>query len=483
MKEEGNLQPPTFDQLPPGPREAASSNEKKPIAPPHFSRSSRKTKPLLVGLGLILILIFIGLGVMFLRRRAKVVRKETTLIYWGLWEPEAVMQGVIAEWEEKHPSVKVKYIKQDKEDYRVRLQSAFSQGKGPDIFRFHQTWIPMLKGDLAPVPKEVVNTLGLERDYFSVIKESLQQGGQFYAVPLMIDTLILYYNKDILTAANKSPPRTWWGLRELARELTVKDETGKIRTAGAALGTTNNVDHWSDVIGLMIYQNGGDPARPNNQLVEDVLSFYTIFRREDKVWDETLPNSTLAFASGKLAFYFGPSWRVFNLLEANPQLNFAVIGVPQLPKLKETDWELAEKGEAELTNIGWASFWVEGVWQKSKHQKEAWQFLQFLASKEILQKLYTAERQVRLFGEIYPRFDLAQTLTSDPLLAPFIEQARIAKTWYLCSATHDAGINDRMIKYYQDAINSINQGEQITKALETLDQGVQQVLTQYQISP
>lgn len=446
------------------------------------SQPNKKAIFLLIGFGFLLFLL-LGLGIRTLLKGRKSNEKSITLTYWGLWEPEPVMEGIIAEWQEKHPNIKVKYIKQDKEDYRVRLQSVFSRGDGPDIFRLHQTWVPMLKGDLAPVPNSVVTALGLEKDYFPIVKESLQQGGQFYGVPLMVDTLALYYNKDILSAANKSPPRTWWGLRKLAKELTVKDEVGKVRTAGVALGTTSNVDHWSDILGLMIYQNGGNPAQPNNQLVEDVLSFYTIFKLEDKVWDETLPNSTLAFASGKLAFYFAPSWRVFNLLEANPSLNFAVTVVPQLPKLRETDRELAEKGEAELTNIGWASFWVEGVWVKSKYQKEAWQFLQFLASKEGLQKLYTAESQVRLFGEIYPRVDLAQNLKTDPLLIPFIEQAKVAKTWYLCSFTHDAGINDRIIKYYEDAINAINQGEQATKVLETLDQGVKQVLTQYQITP
>jgi len=446
------------------------------------SRTPLKKYILIISFGFLLLLL-LGLGIKILFKKRKTSGGPVTLTYWGLWEPEPVMEGIIAEWENKHPDIKVKYVKQDKEDYRVRLQSAFSRGDGPDIFRFHQTWVPMLRNDLAPVPKTVVDSLELEKSYFSVVKESLQQKSQFYGVPLMVDTLALYYNKDILGSANKSPPRTWWGLRRLAKELTVKDGTGKIQTAGVALGTTRNVDHWSDILGLMIYQNGGDPAQPNNQLAEDVLSFYTIFRLEDKVWNETLPNSTLAFATGKLAFYFGPSWRVFNLLEANPGLNFAITAVPQLPKLKETDWELAEKGEAELTNIGWASFWVEGVWVKSKYQKEAWQFLQFLASKEGLQKLYLAESQIRSFGEIYPRTDLAQTLKTEPLLAPFVDQAEIAKTWYLCSFTHDAGINDRIIKYYEDAINAINQGEQVAKVLETLDQGVRQVLNQYQITP
>ena len=58
-----------------------------------------------------------------------------TLTYWGLWEPEQVIQGIIAQYEEDNPQVKIQYINQDKEDYRLRLQSAFSRGDGPDIFK------------------------------------------------------------------------------------------------------------------------------------------------------------------------------------------------------------------------------------------------------------------------------------------------------------------------------------------------------------
>jgi len=289
--------------------------------------------------------------------------------------------------------------------------------------------------------------------------------------------LALYYNKDILSRANKSPPRTWWGLENLAKELTVRPDQ-KITVAGAALGAISNVDHWSDIIGLMIYQNGGDPASPDS-LTEDVIKYYLRFKNYDRVWDESLPRSTAAFAAEKLAFYFGPSWRIFNILEANPNLNFGITNVPQLPKLRDTDWEAAERGEAELTDINWATFWVEGVSVKSQHQEEAWQFLEFLSTAETMQKLYTAQSQIRSFGELYPRIDLAEDLKGDPLVKPFIDQAGTAKSWYLCSYTRDAGINDRIISYYETAINTFEQPTGENKAMEPLINGIKQILSQY----
>lgn len=433
---------------------------------------------------IILTLVILG-GAGFLGYRfffkSEQVSREVTLTYWGLWESETVMQGVIAQWAKEHPNIKIDYKKQDKEDYLARLQSALSQEGGPDVFRYHQTWLPMLEESLAPVPGPTSKQIGLEENYFTSVIEPIKKNGQYYGVPLMLDNLALYYNQDILASANEQPPITWWGLEKLAQDLTVRIDEEKISVAGAALGTTSNVDHWSDIIGLMIHQNGGEPSQPD-ELVTDVLKYYLKFANQIKVWDETMPNSTLAFAQEKTAFYFGPSWRAFNIQEANPKLNYKITTVPQLPKLPDTDWEEAEKGEAELTDVHWASFWVEGVSNQSKYQQEAWEFLEYLSSKETLQKMYTAQEQTRPFGEIYPRKDLAQKLQSNPQLKPFVDQADTAKTWYLASFTHGGGINEQMIKYYSDALNALTTNTNEEEVMTTLDNGVQQVLQRYGVS-
>ncbi len=91
-----------------------------------------------------------------------------------------------------------------------------------------------------------------------------------------------------------------------------------------------------------------------------------------------------------------------------------------------------------------------------------------------MQKLYQTQSQLRDFGEPYSRVKMADQVASDPLVAPFIQQAPKAKSWYLCSRTWDNGINDTMIKYFEEAVNS---GD--TEALATAAQGVGQTLAQY----
>ena len=77
---------------------------------------------------------------------------------------------------------------------------------------------------------------------------------------------------------------------------------------------------------------------------------------------------------------------------------------------------------------------------------------------------------------------MADKLNSNPLVSPFVDQAAKAQTWYLCSNTFDNGINDRMIKYYEDAVNAVNLGKTAKEALQTTDQGVAQLLSQYGLS-
>lgn len=415
--------------------------------------------------------------------------KEVVLNYWGLWEESAVIEGVIADFELKNPTIRVNYKKNSKEDYRTRLKARLAktgdEEEGVDMFRFHANWLPNFKDELAVVPATVANNLQIETDFHNVYKTDLKEKGAYWAVPLMYDGLAMFYNKEILDAAQVNVPKTWWGLEGAAVRLTVKDEaSGKISRAGAALGITGNVDHWSDIVGLMLRQNGINLAKDdsvNNNKLRDVLAYYTLFKTKHGVWDESLPSSTEFFANGKLAFYFGPSWRVFNFNDMNPGLKFEVVGVPQLPTTEGAPIDQLESSGENLTNIHWASYWVEGVNKKSKKQKEVWKFLEYLASKEGLERMYQTAVQVREFGEIYPRKSMADKIENVRAKA-FVRVADNASSWYLASRTFDKGINDEMIKYFEDAINKITDSrEEAENVVPDLRKGIEQLTQKYKL--
>jgi ABC-type glycerol-3-phosphate transport system substrate-binding protein len=114
--------------------------------------------PLLGGvlvLGLVGFLLFNILGVKLPFDGNSGTTESVELTYWGLWESEATMKTLIERYESDNPGVKINYTQQKSIDYRDRLQTALQNGTGPDLFRYHQTWIPMLRNELSSLPDSV----------------------------------------------------------------------------------------------------------------------------------------------------------------------------------------------------------------------------------------------------------------------------------------------------------------------------------------
>lgn len=391
--------------------------------------------------------------------------QQTTLTYWGLWEPTDVMAQIFTDFEDANPGISVNYVKQSHLDYRERLQSSISQGTGPDVFRFHASWTPMLRDDLTAVPSTIYSNSAFQNTFYPVAAKQLQYNSQLRGIPLMYDGLALYYNEDMLKAANAEVPKTWADLRILASRLTVKS-AGSVERAGLAIGNASNVEHFADILGLLLLQNGADLTNPTSSQAQDALVFYTDFMKEYGVWSEALPNSTVAFARGDVAMMFAPSWRAHEILAQNPDLKFGIAPVPKLGN----------------SQVAWATFWAEGVNSKSKNKEAAWKLLAYLSSSEVMKKMYGEQSTVRRFGELYSRQDLANELKNEPLAVSFLSDAPNAAGWYMSSFTHDNGINDQIIKYYEDAVNAVLSGTAPDKALETVATGVAQVLRQYGVA-
>lgn len=393
--------------------------------------------------------------------------KQVTLTYWGLWEPTTVMADVIKDYEASNPGVKINYQQQSYQDYRERLQTAVAGQSGPDIFRFHASWVPMLVRELSPMPDTVYTQQDFQSKFYPAAVEQLTINNTMAGVPLMYDGLALYYNTDVLRTANVSPPTTWAELRTLAKQLTVRSSYRKIERAGAALGNATNVEHFSDIIALLMLQNGATLDKPNSQAAQEAIKFYTDFYTVDKVWDDTLPSSTVAFARGEAAMMLAPSWRAHEIKAQNPNLNFSIVPVPQLSARK----------------VAWASYWAEGVSQSSRNKAEAWKFVKYLSSPETLRKFYSSASQTRPFGEIYPQRDMVGDVASDPYISAYLIDAQYAKGGFMSSFTHDNGINDNIMKYYEDAVSAMITGKQPAETMPIVEQGVLQELRQYGLAP
>ena len=386
----------------------------------------------------------------------------TELTYWGLWEEDSLIEPVIALYQQQNPNVKINYVRQSSINYRTRVQAQVREGVGPDIFRIHNSWLPMLEDDLFPAPDSIYTIQDYRNMFYPVATDSFVKNNKIYAAPLEIDGLVLFYNEDMLNSVGGRVPRTWQEFIDISSKMTVRDQTG-IKTAGAGIGSAGNVDHFSDILGLLLLQQPNvNLEKPATDGVAEVMRFYTGFVTDPrrKVWDVNLPKTTQMFVEGRLGFYLAPSWRAHEIRVANPNLKFKIAPVPQLSNKA----------------VAWASFWGEAVSAKSKNPTEAWKFVKFLASEPAERLLYQQASQIRLFGEPYSLVSLQGELINDPLVGAVVSQGPNFKFWYLASNTYDNGLNDQMIKYWEDGINATLQGQNPQTALQTVAKGVDQVL-------
>jgi len=460
------------------PEEYLTDEDLYPVAQenPSVSTTARKKVPLLLlvitGVIVVLILIFVFIGLM---SKKNPNAEKITLTYWGLWETQQVMDEIIKPYQINHPNVTITYTMMDaKDNYLQRLIERTKKGTGPDIFRYHNTWVPQLKQILSVAPQTVLTSDEFKKLYYPVIAKDLDINGSIVGVPLGIDGVVLLYNDKILRAAGFStPPQDWETLLNMVQPgkgITVVDQQGIVITSGIALGAAENVSHFSDIISLMFLQNGVNiQSFSGNQNAQSVLTTYTdAVISPNKFWSEQMDPSIVAFAHEQVAMIFAPSWEIEVIRHMNPDLQLKVARVPQI------------KGGQQKS---YATYWVEGVSRSSTHQQVAWDFLKYLTEKDTLTKFYAAAvKSGRPFGYPYPRIDMAPLLLQDEYTGPIIADAPIMDSLPLSSNTYDNGLDDQLVGYLKDAINSVLNGTAVDQALQTMDKGFAQVYQNYQIT-
>lgn len=434
---------------------------------PFFDQS--KMKYLLIGAGA---LVFIFILILIIRLVSSGQKKEQiSLTYWGLWDDQEIMQPLIDQYKKSHDNITVKYEKMSPQSYKDKLVTRSKNNQGPDIFRYHNTWIPEIRDVVSPLPENVMSNGEFERTFYKIAQKDLKVDNRYYGIPLSVDGLVLIYNEDLLKKAGiSSPPSSWEDVLNYAAKLTTKTKDNQIISSGIALGTANNIEHFSDIFALFLIQNGGAITKLESRESADALAAYrNRAETPNNLWDETMPNSINAFIQGKVAMILAPSWEILTIQQANPDIVVKSVPVPSLPDSKP---------------ISISNYWVEGVSKFSAHQKESWEFLRYLSEKEQETKLYEQQAKTRKFGAPYSRVDLASTLNQNEYIGSVIKQAESDAfvSVPMIVRTYDNGLNDDIVKYIENAINSAAQGVGYGEAMRTAKQGVDQVLSRYQIA-
>lgn len=298
---------------------------------------ANKTKILLASFLAISLLVISGCGC---KQTAENYRVD--LEVWGVLDDSDAYAEIFKNYRDINPNVgEIVYKKQRIETYQKDLVDALASGKGPDIFLIHNTWLEKFSNKIVSAPKEILTEQKFRKDFVDVCINDFIKDGSVYAVPLSVDSLALYYNKDLFNAAGiTAPPKTWEEFSNLAGKLTKINSFGEIVQSGAALGTVYNINRSTDILNLLMLQNGAQMRDERGQInfgrdgnAMRALEFYTRFAKTespDYSWNPIMHYSIDAFSEGTLAMMLNYSWQMNVIKNKAPKLNFTVADVPQV---------------------------------------------------------------------------------------------------------------------------------------------------------
>lgn len=385
---------------------------------------SKKQIIILAGGGFLAVVIVV-LILMNIRGRGE-GEQRVKLTVWG-FDNATVFKKLGYSYTKLKPNVELDYKQINESGYDDQLLEALALGQGPDIFVIRSGSLLKNKAKLAPVLGERFGLLNLRELFPQVVEQDFVSGGRIYALPLYLDTLTLYYNKDIFDQAGLVyPPATWETFQNHIPILRRLGEDGNISRAGAAIGgSSKTVRPAGDLIQLLMLQNGalmvsadfsratfteGGLRGPGTQ----AFNFYLQFANPASkfyTWNEGMGEDLDAFASGKAAMVFGYGRDLALIKKKNPFLNFGVAPMPQVD---------ADKA---ITFADYVGFGVSKRISAVK-QRPAWDFVIYATANSDSQKAYLAEVKrppalKKLIAE----------MVNDPEMEVWARQALTARSW------------------------------------------------------
>ncbi|MHB1163177.1 MAG: ABC transporter substrate-binding protein [Minisyncoccota bacterium] len=272
-----------------------------------------------------------------------------TVVIWGTL-PKAAMQSALTTMMQTETSLKnVSYVQKNQDTLSTDLASAIATGNAPDLVLSSQENLRSLAKLIMPIP---FATLPAATFSSMFVQGSgifaTPDGSGYYGMPFLVDPIVLFSNRGILSSNGiANPPTTWEALTGLVPNLAIMTPTRQITRGLIALGTYDNVHDARGILSTLFLQTGVPMSSyANGTLVANlsgktsgstlpgqaVLNFYTQFADPSKVsytWNASLPDSQQAFLAGDLALYLGYVSEARFLTAANPNLDFSVTPVPQ----------------------------------------------------------------------------------------------------------------------------------------------------------
>jgi multiple sugar transport system substrate-binding protein len=279
------------------------------------------------------------------------------------------MEAAVKYFNDTHPNIQIKMDIMPWDTLYQKLLPSLKSGGEPDIVAVGDTNLPQYADSGLLQPLDDLWSSGLDPKKFSAgALQGMTYKGQKYGAPIIYFGLLLYYNKDLFTAAGLDPnkcPANWDEWQADILKLT-KDANGdgKPEQYGIAWGDHAAPNIWP----ALVWQGGGDFISQDGtkSMLNDPKTIAAI-----KTWTDLIRGKHIMplglsgveadnlVGSGKAAMEVSGPWMVGGFKAAG--INFDACQLPA--------------GPAGQANQGSGVYMV--VNKNSKNKQAAYEFLKF----------------------------------------------------------------------------------------------------------
>jgi len=266
---------------------------------------------------------------------------------WGTLPEEAVSLQIENLREERPEFAHVSYTEIPLATFGAELAEALAIDEGPDMVLISQEQLVSERNKLSVIPYSSISQRDFLDTFVPVTELYLTDKGT-YGIPILVDPLVMYYNRTLFASAGvPQPPATWEAVLGLSDRITVRSG-GQITRSLLSFGEYDNVQNARGILSLLLLQAGTSVTELSNGKLRaalnqgpevsgtsgsiSALSFYTQFSDPAKTvysWNRALPNARQAFLAGDLTLYFGYASELPVIRAGNPNLDFDMAPVPQ----------------------------------------------------------------------------------------------------------------------------------------------------------
>lgn len=397
------------------------------------------SKTQLIILGVIAGLVIIFAVIIFSGAGFRPERKEVAIKVWGIDEYNS-FEPAKSGFAKKFAGAEIIYTQVPEKDYEQALIDALAAGTGPDIFMFRSDWLKKHGNKVVAAPTELLSVSRMGELFPQVVTQDFISNNAVYASPLFIDTLALYYNRDIFDRRNIAlPPSTWESFRTVVSR-------GVTASFG---GYAPLVARSGDIINALLMQSDADLSLQNKSFVrfadtpgKTALGIYAGIKAP-------AAETYSGFTKGTIGMIIDYQSVKSAIVSANPALNFSVAPLPQI------------KPDSPVVP---ARYYGLAVSNKSQAQALAWEFISYMTTNASVSESYLS-----VSGHPPALRALIQNHLNTPIDGVFASQALIARSWNM-------PVYESVFPVFNTLIQSVVGGKSVDSSLVEAENAINNLI-------